>query len=194
MHGCELDHKESWASKNWCCWTVVLEKTLESLLDYKEIKAINPKGNQSWISFEGLLLKLKLEYFGHLMQRADSLEKTLMPGKIEGKRSGGQRMRWLDGIIDSMDIQWTWVWARLGDGGRQGSLVCSPWSRKELYPTEWLNSTLKIVKLLPHITDFNLRNVTCFHQWNVEGGHNVLFISLDLKRRHVVYQFCIISI
>ena len=100
----ELDYKESWAPKNWCFWTVVLEKILESLLNYKEIKPINPKGNQSWIySLEGLMLKL--QFLGHLMRRIDSFEKTLMLGKIEGGRSRGQqRMRWLDGITNSMDL------------------------------------------------------------------------------------------
>ena len=101
----ELDHKESLALKNWCFWTVVLENTLESPLDYKEIQPVHPKGNQSWVFIRRTLLKLKLQYFGHLMQRTDSLEKTLMLGKIEGKRRRGrQRMRWLDGIIDLMDM------------------------------------------------------------------------------------------
>ena len=93
----ELDHKESWTLKNWCFWTVVLEKTLESPLDSKEISP--------GCSLEGLMLKLKLQYFGHLMQRTDSFEKALMLAKIEGRRRRGQqRMRWLDGIIDSMDM------------------------------------------------------------------------------------------
>ena len=68
----ELDYKESWVLKNWCFWTVVLEKTLESLLDSKEIQTVHPKGDQSEYSLEGLMLKLKLQYFGHLMQRTDS--------------------------------------------------------------------------------------------------------------------------
>ena len=76
---------------------------LESPLDCKEIKPVIPKGNQPWIFIGWLVLKLKFQYFGHLIQRADSLEKTLMLGKIEG-RSGQQRMRWLDGITDSMDM------------------------------------------------------------------------------------------
>ena len=100
----ELDHKESWVLKIWCFWTVILEKTLESPLDCKEIKPVSPKGNQSWISLEGLMLKLKLQDFGHLMQRANPLVKTLMLGKIEGRRRGRQRMRWLDGIPDLMDM------------------------------------------------------------------------------------------
>ena len=103
----ELDNKKGWVPKNRYLWTVVLEKTLESPLESKEIKPVNPKGNQPWV-FIGrwmLMLKLKLWYFGHLMWRADSLEKTLMLGKIEGRsRSGWQRMRWLHGITDSMDM------------------------------------------------------------------------------------------
>ena len=99
----KLDHKESWAPKNWCFWTVVLEKTLR-------VPWIARRSNQSILkeispeySLEGLMLKL--QYFDHLMQRADSLEKTLILGKMEGrKRRGWQRMRWLDGIIDSVDI------------------------------------------------------------------------------------------
>ena len=99
----ELDHKESWVLKNWCFWTVVLEKTLESPLDCKEIKPVNLKEINPEYSLEGLMLKL--QYFGHLMQRTDSVEKTLMMGKIAGRRRRGrQRMRWLDCITNSMDM------------------------------------------------------------------------------------------
>ena len=84
---------------------MVLEKTLESPLDCKEIQPVHPKGDQSWVFMEGLLLKLKLQYFGHLMRRVDSLEKTLMLGGIGGRRRRGQqRISWLDGITDSMDM------------------------------------------------------------------------------------------
>ena len=106
----ELDCEESWAPKNWCFWTVVLEKTLESPLDCKEIQPVqpvrrSPKGDQPGCSLEGLMLKLKFQYFGHLMWRIDSLEKTLTLGGIVGRRRRGQqRMRWLDGITDSMDM------------------------------------------------------------------------------------------
>ena len=104
-YGCEswTDHKEDWELKNGCFWTVVLEKTLESHLDCKEIqpsilKEINPE-----YSLEGLILKPQI--FGHLIWTADSLEKTLMLGKIEGKRRRGwQRLRWLDGTTDSMNM------------------------------------------------------------------------------------------
>ena len=102
----ESDYKESWAPKNWCFWTVVLEKTLESPLDCKEIQPVHPKGNQSWIFIGGLMPKLKLQYFDHLMWRIDSSEKTLMLGKIEGRR---RRWQGWDGWMASL-TQWTWVW------------------------------------------------------------------------------------
>ena len=114
----ESEYKESWAPRNWCFWTVVLEKTLESPLDCKEIqpvKEISPK-----YSLERLILKLKLQYFGHLMWRADSLEKTLMLGKFEGRRRRGrQRMRWLDGITDRHEFE-----QAPGTGDGQGRLAC----------------------------------------------------------------------
>ena len=115
----ELDYKDSWVPKNCCFWTVVLEKTLE-------IPWTARRSNQSILkeincdySLEGMMLKLKLQSFGHLMWRTDLLEKTLMLGKIEGGRRGWQRMRWLDGITESMDMSlvssrsW-WRTGRLG--------------------------------------------------------------------------------
>ena len=100
----ELDYKESWVLKNWCFWTVVFK--------YLRVPWTARRSNQSILkeispeySLEGLILKLKLQYFGHLMRRTDSLEKTLTLGKIEGgKRRGRQRMRWLDGITITMDM------------------------------------------------------------------------------------------
>ena len=112
----ELDYKESWAPKNWCFWTVVLERTLESLLYCKRsnqsiLKEISPEH-----SLEGLMLKLKLQYFGHLMQRTDSFEKTLMLRKIEGKRrKGRQRTRCSDGITDLMDMSLSKLWDMVKD-------------------------------------------------------------------------------
>ena len=95
----------------------MLEKTLESPLDCKEIQPVHPKGDQSWVFLEGLMLKLKLQYFGHLMRRVDSLEKTLVLGGIGGRRRRGrQRVRWLNDIIDSMNMSlselWEWVMDR----------------------------------------------------------------------------------
>ena len=101
----ELDYKESWVPKNSCFWTVVLEKTLVSPLIARRSNQSILKEISPGCSLEGLLLKLKLQYFRHLMQRADSFETTLMLGKIEGRRrSGPQRMRWFDDITDSMDM------------------------------------------------------------------------------------------
>ena len=101
----ELDYKESWALKNWCFWTVVLEKTLESSLDSKEIQPVHPKGNQSWIftgrtdaAAESPML------WPPDVKKNDSFEKNLMLGKIESERREWQRIRWLDGITDSMDM------------------------------------------------------------------------------------------
>ena len=148
----ELNDKESWAPKNWCFWTVVLEKTLESPLDCKEIHSVHCKGDQSWVFIVGLMLKLKRQYIGHLMWRTDSFEKTLMLGKIEGKSKGADR-GW-DG--DAMSpTQWTWVWVNSGSWwwtGRPGVLrfmglqrVGHDWAT-ELNWTEWLVSEVRVIK------------------------------------------------
>ena len=102
----ELDYKESWAQKSWCFWTVVLEKTLESPLDCKEIQPVYPKGDQSWVFIGRTDVKLKLQYFGHLIRKTDSFEKTLMLGKIEG---GRRRDRGWDGWM-ALLTRGTRVW------------------------------------------------------------------------------------
>ena len=132
-----LDSKESWAPKKWCFWTVVLEKTLESPWTVRRsnqfiLKEISPE-----YSLEGLMLKLKLQYFGHLMQRTDSLEKTLMLGKIEGRRrQGQQRMRWM-----ASPTQWTWVWVNSGNYWWAGRtcLLRSVGSQSQTLLSDWLN-------------------------------------------------------
>ena len=129
----KLDHKESWVPKNWCFWIVVLERRVPWIArrsNQSILKEISPE-----YSLEELMLKLKLQYFSHLMQRTDSLEKTLMLGKIEGRRRRQQKMRWLDGITD--DGHEFDQAPGVSDG--QGSLACcSPWDHKES-GHEWAN-------------------------------------------------------
>ena len=104
----ELNHKEGWVPKNWWFWTAVLEKTLDSPLDCKKIQPVFLKEINGEYLLEGLMLKLKLQYFSHLMWRANSFEKILTLGKIEGRRRRGLLRGW-DGWMASL-AQWTWVW------------------------------------------------------------------------------------
>ena len=131
----ELNYKESWVLKSWCFWTVVLEKTLESPLDSNQsiLKEIS-----SEYSLEGLMLKLKLQYFGHLMWRTDSLETTLMLGKTESRRRW-----WQDEMVGwHHQLHGHEFEQSPGAGDKQGSLAyCSSWGHKELDTTEWLNWT-----------------------------------------------------
>ena len=106
----ELDHKESWVLKNWCFWTVVLEKTLESPLDSKEIKPVSPKGNQSWIFIGRTDAEVEAPVLWPLIRRTDLLENTLILGKTEGRRRGWQGMRQLDGFTDSIDMSFSKLW------------------------------------------------------------------------------------
>ena len=132
----ELEHKESWATKNWSFWTVVLQKTLESPLDCNEIQPVHPKGDQSWIFIGRTDVEAETPI---LMQKAHSFEKTLMLGTIEGwRRKGWQRMRWLDGITDSMGMNLSKLQELDGQGGLA---CCSLWGCKELDTTEHLNWT-----------------------------------------------------
>ena len=133
----ELDYKESLAPENWCFWTVVLEKTLESSLDCKEIQPVHSKEISPGCSLEGLMLKLKLQYFGHLMRRADSFEKTLM------RKGWGQEEKWTtedemvgwNHRLDGHGFGWT-----PGVDNEQGDLVCcGSWGHKQSDMTEWLN-------------------------------------------------------
>ena len=139
-NSCISSYLESWVLKNWCFWTVVLDKTLESPLDCKEIQPVRPEGDQSWVLLEGLMLKLKLQYFGYLMWRADSFENTLMAGKDWGLEEKGATEDTLVGWyhwLNEHGFGWT---PGVGDG--QGGLACcDSWGCKESDTTEWLNWT-----------------------------------------------------
>ena len=144
MHGYEswtIKKAEHWridAFELWC-W-----RRLESPMDCKRLNQSILTEISPEYSLEGLMLKLKLQYFGHLMQRADSLTKTLMLGKIEGRRRGRQRMRWLDDITNSMDMSLSKLREMVKD--KEGLACCNSWGHKELDTTEWLNWTeLKMI-------------------------------------------------
>ena len=139
-YGCELDYKESWAMKNWYFWTVMLEKTVESPLDCKEIKPVHPKGNQSWMFTGRTDVEAETPIFWPPDVKCWLIWKDLMLGKIEGrKKRGQQRMRmvgWHD-WLNGHEFEQT-LGVGDGQGGRAG---CSPWGHRESDTTEWLNWT-----------------------------------------------------
>ena len=133
----DLDYKESWAPKNWCFWTMMLEKTLESLLDCKEIKAVNPKGNQSWIFIGRIDTEAETPILRPLWEELTHWKRLWYWKRLKAGREGDDR-GW-DGWM-APPTRWTWVWASSRSWWWMGSLVCcSPWGRKELNITEQLN-------------------------------------------------------
>ena len=153
----ELDNKKGWAPKKWCLQTVVLEKTLESPLDCKEIKPVNPKGNQSWIFTGRTDAEAEAPIFWPPDVKSRLIGKDPDAGKTEGRRRRGRlRTRWFDGITDSMDMSLSKLW----DGDGQGSLAwCSPWGRKESDTTKWLNNRW-IYKILCYLFILSLLSLS----------------------------------
>ena len=146
----ELDYKENWALKNWCLWTVVLEKTLESPLDYKQIQPVHPKGNQSNILWKDWCCNWN---FSHLMRRTDSLEKTDSLGKLnhwEWSRAGGEGDdRGWDGWMASL-TKWTWIWVNSGSWlwtGRASVLGSIGWQRVGTWLSDWTELNWYVGKL-----------------------------------------------
>ena len=149
----DLDYKESWVLKNWCFWTTVLEKTLEISLDCKEVKAVHPKGNQSWIFFERTDAEAEAQILWPPDAKTNSLEKTLMLGKIEGRRRRGrQKMRWLDDITDSVDMSLSKLqelvmdreaWSAIVHGVAKSQTRLSDWTE-----LNWTNLKKNIYKIL----------------------------------------------
>ena len=152
----ELGCQESWAPKNWCFWTVVLEKTLESPSDCKEIQPVHPKEISPKYSLEGLMLKQKLQYFGHLIQRTDSLERPWCWKRLKAGGEGDNR-RW-DGWMASQ-TQWTWVWTNSGRQWRKGNpdVPQSVGSQSRTWLIDWTTNAFKVPAAVASVnTPFHL--------------------------------------
>ena len=157
----ELDCEEGWAPKNWCFWTMVLEKTPESPLDYKEIQPVHSEGDQPWVFLEGMMLRLKFQYFGHLMRRVDSLEKTDAGRDLEQEKGMTEdEMAGWHHRLDGRESEWT---SGVGDG--QGGLACcDSWGFKGSDTTEQLN-------------------------WTEEGGVSEILYKMTIGFQVIIYRF-----
>ena len=171
----ELEHIEGWAPKNWRFWTVVLEKTLESPLQSKEIKPVNLKEINPEYSLKGLMLEL--QSFGHPMWRSDSVEKILILGKIEGRRRRRrwQRMRWLDAITDTMDMNVSKLWERMEDRG--ACVLQSMGSQSWTQLSNW--TAAKIMKWCEQ------------EQWEWEASNGQWVKCWDLRSNSLALTLCL---